>query len=121
MSDILHRRERAIREAVLIRAWKYRQRNHAGGAWYRLRRTLVDAAEVWVLDESGAELLERAGSKALAVGSELIPAKSMYVITRAQLEAIPNRRPIAVRLSAELLAARYLALVPHDPAAGCLA
>jgi hypothetical protein len=111
--SILHTRVRRARESVLIRSWQYRQRNHAQGVWYRLRRVLVDASEAWTLDDLDADRLEREGYPALPVGGELDPAKRIFVLTPARLSALPSRKWIPMRLGQELLEARNVALVPH--------
>ena len=54
----LQERARRARERALIRAWEYRQRNHSHGVWFRLRRVLVDAGQLWVIDEREADRLE---------------------------------------------------------------
>lgn len=116
MSTSLAERARAARGRALIRSWEYRQRNHARGVWYRLRRTLVDAAEAWVIGEEAADALERAGRQPLAVGRELEPPKRLFFVGRAELEAVPGARRVPVRLCVELLEARSVALVPHAEA-----
>ncbi len=112
MTATLYARARRIRERLLVRAWEYRQRAHAKGVWYRLRRLLVDAAEAWEIDESEAAALESAGRTPHPVGQELIPAKRIFLVDENELQSIKGRRRIAVRLTAEFLRARNLALVP---------
>jgi hypothetical protein len=113
MNETLHERARRIAERRLIRAWNYRQRDLSAGVWYRLRRALVDAAEAWIIDEAGADLLERRGHAPLPVGREIEPPKRIYFVSREELPAPPPRRQTAVRLSGELLQAAYLALLRH--------
>ena len=114
LTDKLHRRARLIRERELIRAWEYRQRGHAKGVWYRLRRALVDAAEAWVIDDRDADRLAVLGRVELPVGGELNPPKRIFFVTEHELAAAPSRRSITVRMSAELLQARNLALIAFD-------
>jgi hypothetical protein len=109
----LHRRAKEIRERQLVRAWHYRQRNHASGVWFRLRRVLTDAAQVWIIGAAEADLLESRGKQALAVGSEFEPRKRIYCVTADDLAALPFRRQIAVRISPEFLDVETLALVGH--------
>ena len=83
---------------------------------YRLRRTLVDAAEVWVVDDRDADRLESFGHLAVPVGRELNPPKRMFFVTRTQLGSVSSARRIPVRLGLELLEARNLVLIAHDAA-----
>jgi hypothetical protein len=110
----LHRRAKEIRERQLVRSWHYRQRNHASGVWFRLRRVLTDAAQVWLIGTAEADLLESRGKQALAIGGELEPRKRIYCVTADDLAALGSRREIAVRISPEFLAAEALALVNHQ-------
>jgi len=112
MTERLHERARRIHERALIRAWEYRQRNHSKGVWYRLRRLLVDAEEVWIIDDSGADILEAAGLSPHPVGRELSPAKRVFFVSARELESVRIKRQIPVRMSAELLQADNIALVP---------
>lgn len=118
MSDALYRRAREIRERLLIRSWQYRQRNLAAGVWYRLRRVLVDAAELWVIPRDAADALVAAGVVPHPVGEELVPPKRLFLIDRETLGAIGDRRQIPVRLSVDFYAAADLALIPFGPDAG---
>ncbi len=115
MIERLHERARRIRQRALVRAWEYRQRNYSKGVWYRLRRVLVDAGQAWVIDEAEADRLEAAGRAPHPVGRELAPPKRLFIVNRDELRDIRVRRQIPVRMSAELLQARSLALVPHFP------
>jgi len=112
VTERLHERARRIRERLLVRAWEYRQRNYAKGVWHRLRRLLVDAAEVWIIDDIGAARLESAGHVPNPVGLELVPGKRVFLVDEIELNDIPGRRRIPVRMSADLLQARNLVLVP---------
>lgn len=110
----LQERARRARERALIRAWEYRQRNHSHGVWFRLRRVLVDAGQLWVIDEREADRLETAGREPHPVGRELSPPLRLFRVTAEELATIANRRQIAVRVSAELLDAHCLAYLPHE-------
>jgi len=61
------RRLRQQRSRVAIRSWDYRQRRHARGVWYKLRRTLVDAQTYFV---PAARLAQIASSRPLPVRLE---------------------------------------------------
>jgi len=113
MNEALHERVRLIRERALIRSWEYRQREHAQGVWYRLRRALVDAAEAWIIDDRDAGRLECDDCAPLPVGRELAPPKRLFFATSRQLAALPSRRRVPVSLNRELLEAPNLVLVPH--------
>ena len=95
-----------------MRAWEYRQRNLARGVWGRLRALLADSARVCVISDADADALEASGERPAAAAGELAPQRRWYVIPAARLESLASRREITVRLSAELLAAPNLALVP---------
>jgi hypothetical protein len=112
MTTSLERRLRQLRSRVLVRSWGYRQRHHARGVWFRLRRVLADASEAYaVAREDAAELLAE-GYRAESVGQELEPPKLIVFAPAARVARLASARPLAVRLSAELLAAELLALVP---------
>lgn len=117
MNQGLHERVRRIRERALVRSWEYRQRNHAKGVWQLLRRVLVDAAEAWIIDDRDEERLESEGCVPLPVGNELAPPKRVFFLTAKQLAAASSRRRVPVRMCGELLQARNLALVAHEPPA----
>lgn len=69
----LQERARRASERAAIRSWEYRQRDHSHGVWYRLRRVLVDAESLWVIDEGEADRREAGGREAHPVGRELSP------------------------------------------------
>jgi hypothetical protein len=110
----LHARARKIHERKLVLAWEYRQRAHSKGTWFRLRRALVDAKEAWEIGESDAEELVERGIEPLAVGRELEPPKRLFVTTAELLETLSSRRQIRVGLSADLLQAKNVVLVPFE-------
>jgi hypothetical protein len=108
-------RVRRIRERAVIRAWEYRQRNHASGVWFRLRRVLVDASRAFIIADADADRLEQQGAYPLPVGRELDPAKRLFFVTPEQLEALAACE-VPVRLTAEFLRATAIALLPHGAA-----
>jgi len=111
VNEKLHRRVREAKARVAVRAWQYRQRRHAAGVWMRLRRVLADASEAYAIPPEAMEALVRDGCVPEPVGRELEPAKMIVFADPGRPLAITERKQLAVRLSAELLAARYLALV----------
>ena len=117
--SVAQRRIRAARARATIRAWEYRQRRHAKGTWFRLRRALADAREAYVLTPAAARELLDDGARSLAVGAELEPPRTLLLVDAQTATRIAGARRIPVRLSAELLAAPALALVPFDPTASC--
>ena len=121
MIERLHERAQRARERALVRAWEYRQRNYSKGVWYRLRRVLVDAGQAWIIDEADADRLEATGRAPHPVGRELAPSKRLFLVNDEELRDIRVRRQIPVRMSAELLQARSLALVPHSSQSGPVA
>ena len=113
MNERLHARVRRMREQSIIRAWEYRQRSSSKGVWHRFRRVLVNAAEVWIIGELDADLLETCGFIPLPVGREFDPPKRLFFLTREDLETVLQRKQVPVRLHGELLLARDVALLPH--------
>jgi hypothetical protein len=115
VSAALERRLRQHRSRVLVRSWDYRQRRHARGVWYRLRRLLADADAVFEVSREDARRLLDEGCRPASVGAELEPPKLIVAATAERVSRLASARPLAVRLNAELLGAECLALVPFDP------
>jgi hypothetical protein len=112
MSQSLEKRLKAARNRLAIRAWEYRQRNHAKGTWYRLRRLLADASTAYELTEQAARLLLAEGHQAEPVGEQIEPPKTILFVPSERIDTVADKRRIPVRLSADFFAARYVALVP---------
>lgn len=112
MTAAQRERVRRIRERAVIRGWEYRQREHAGGVWFRLRRVLVDAGRAFVISEADADQLEQHGALPLPVGRELSPAKRLFFVTPERLDKLAARE-LPVRLTAEFLQATAIVLVSH--------
>lgn len=106
------RRLREMRSRMLVRAFDHRQRRHARGVWFRLRRVLTFASEAYALPRDEAERLIPEGHEPDLVGQELAPPRLILFVPRERVARIAGARPLAVRLSAELLSAECLALVP---------
>ena len=85
MSASLHERARRVRARAAVRAWEYRQREHARGVWYRLRRTLAGARAAYAIDEADAAALLAEGARPLAVGAELAPEKIILLVGEEQI------------------------------------
>lgn len=115
MNSSLERRLRQFRSRVLVRAWDYRQRRHARGVWFKLRRVLADASAAFVIPPDEGRRLIAEGHRPEPVGDELTPPRLILFVEAPRLARIDSARPVAVRLSRELLAAECLALVPFDP------
>jgi hypothetical protein len=112
VSDRQKERARRVRGRVAVRSWEYRQRHHAHGVWYRLRRALADAREAYAIDDGEAAQLLAEGCSPLPVGGELAPAKTLLVLPADRAARLATARPIPVRLGPELLSARSIVLVP---------
>jgi hypothetical protein len=112
VSPAQERRLREFRSRIVVRAFEYRQRRHAHGVWYRLRRLLAASSEVYALTREEAERLLAEGYEPQPVGHELEPARTILVVPAERLRRLASGRPLDVRLSAELLSAECLALVP---------
>ncbi|MEZ4222217.1 MAG: hypothetical protein R3B13_14875 [Polyangiaceae bacterium] len=113
-SSSLHARLDAMRARRSILRWEFRQRNLAKGVWFRLRRRLADAERVFVITPESAAQLIGEGIEPLAVGQQLQPPLNLFVLSGDRAVRLAEAREIAVRLSAELLTARNLVLVPFS-------
>lgn len=118
MNASLEQRARQLRARALVRAWDYRQRRHARGVWFRLRRVLADAAAAFVIPPDEARQLMAEGHRAEPVGYELQPPKLIVFAKPDRIARIASARPIPVRLSAELLQAECLVLTPFEQTGG---
>lgn len=112
MTALQERRLRELRSRVLIRAFDCRQRRHARGVWFRLRRALAFAEAAYAVSREEGERLLAEGYHSDPVGRELQPPRIVVVVPRERVARIDGARALAVRLSAELLSAECLALVP---------
>ncbi len=114
MRQSLEKRVKAARSRAAVRAWEYRQRNHAKGTWYRLRRLLADTSVAYALTELDARLLLAEGHRPEPVGEQLEPPKTILCVPGERIDTIADKRRIPVRLAADFLAARYVALVRFE-------
>ena len=112
MTPVQERRLRDFRSRVLVRAVEYRQRRHARGVWFRLRRLLAFTSAAYAVPCAEAARLVAEGHRPEPVGQELAPSRLILVVSPGRAAQIPSARPLAVRLSAELLAAECLVVVP---------
>ena len=108
----LEARAKAFRARVRVRAWEARQLRGAKGTWYRLRRTRARAQDAFAVDALVIDELLAEGYLREPVGDELEPTRSYVFVPPERAEAIRDRRRLALRLSAELLAAPNVVLVP---------
>ena len=116
MNATLERRLRQMRSRVLVRSWDYRQRNHARGVWFRLRRALAGARAVYSISADEAGQLAAEGCRVDLVGEHLAPTKTILVVPAERVSRLVSARPLKVSLNAELLAADCLVLVPFQAA-----
>jgi hypothetical protein len=114
MNASLERRVRQLRSRRLVRAWEYRQRRHARGVWFRLRRVLADARAAYIIPCSEARTLVAEGYQPEPVGAGFEPPKLIVFAPAERIARIPLARAVDVRLSAELLSAECLALTPFE-------
>ena len=105
-------RVKAVHARARVRRWEYRQRNLAYGAWGRFRVALTHAREVYAIDDATAVALLAEGFAADDRGLGLEPPRTLVWITAERAAQLVDARPLAIRLDAEFLAARCLALVP---------
>ena len=115
MIETLERRVRQYRSRMLIRAFDYRQRHHAGGVWFRLRRLLAGTSQAYVISENEAALLRQEGFRVEPVGREVDPPKVILVAPAQRVAALTFAKELPVCLGGELLSATCLVLVPFDP------
>ena len=118
MTAVQERRLRELRSRVLVRAFDHRQRGHARGVWFRLRRVLTLAREAYALPPDEAKHLNAEGHRPEAVGRELEPSRVILFVPAERVARIASARRLAVRLSAEMLSAECLALVPFETGPG---
>lgn len=118
MTAAQERRLREMRSRVLVRAFAYRQRRHARGIWYRLRSVLALAKEAYLVPRAEAERLVEEGLRPEPVGQELEPPRIIVFVPAERVRTLAAARPVAVRLSAEVLSAEGLALVPFPTKPG---
>lgn len=114
MSAALEQRARQYRSRMLVRTWDYRQRNHARGVWYRLRRLLADASRAYVVSSRDAERLRAEGCAVEAVGNAIEPPKIIMCAPQTRVANLASAREIPVSLGGDLLSAECLVLVPFD-------
>jgi hypothetical protein len=114
--DAMHARARAVRARAAVRSWSYRQRNLAGGVWFRLRRVLADARAAYVISDDDAHRLVAEGHQPEACGTQVAPEKTLLFVDEAHLSRLTSRRQIPVGLGPDFLAASAIALVPFDEA-----
>lgn len=100
-----------MRANATVRRWEYRQRHHARGVWFRLRRVLADAKSAWRLTEQEAARLIGEGYLPEPVGRELQPPTVILLVPEDRLLEIEARSQVGLRLGADLLQTRFLALV----------
>ena len=105
-------RVKAVHARARVRRWEYRQRNLAHGAWDRFRAALAHANEAYAIDEATAAALLAEGYASDDRGRGLEPGRTLIWVTADRAAGLSGARPIALRLDADLLAARWLALVP---------
>jgi hypothetical protein len=116
------RRLRQLRSRMLVRAFDHRQRRHARGVWFRLRRVLTFAREAYSLPGDEAARLIAEGHRPEPVGRELEPSRVILFVSAERLARIASAQRLPVGLSAETLSAECLALVRFEfgatPSAG---
>src|SRR5439155_8523420 len=99
---LMEKRAADVRARSLVRAWEYRQRDHAKGTWFRLRRALTDASRVYAISEVQAASLAARGLAPLRVGRQLHPERSLYWVETADLAELGEVREVAVHLETVL-------------------
>ena len=80
MTSAQQRRLREVRSRVLVRTFDHRQRGHARGVWFRLRRVLAFASEAHVIPADEAKRLIAEGYRPEPVGQELEPRRVILLV-----------------------------------------
>jgi hypothetical protein len=111
-TSALTARAREVRARAAVRNWEYRQRERAKGVWVRLARLLANSESAWEIPCKAAAALEQQGYPRAPVGRELSPELTILVVPAECIVRIAGVRNLEVRVSAELLAAPCIALVP---------
>jgi hypothetical protein len=117
VTAVQERRLRELHARILVRAFEHRQRRHARGVWFRLRRALTFAKEAYALPPDEAKRLVAEGHRPEPVGRQLEPSRVILFVPEERVARIASARRLAVRLSAEMLSAECLALVPFEAGA----
>lgn len=110
----MEQRVQAIASRYAVKAWEYRQRNHAKGVWFRFRRLLAVSKHAFIAGDDAIERLISRGFSTEAVGFQLEPPKRIVVVGAADIDRVEGLREVPVRLSAEVLAASNLVLVRFE-------
>ena len=110
----LHARARDVRTRAMVRMWKYRQRNLAAGAWFRLRRALADAQTAFVISDEDARTLLAEGYEASPCGRAIAPEKTIIFVDERRLARIGSRQALRVGLGPAFLAAKAIVLTRFD-------
>lgn len=113
----LERRIKEVRARARIQRWQYRQRNLAAGAWAHFREALAQAEHAFAIDEATARALLDEGATPDARGAMLEPPRTLLWISPERAARLEAARPLVLRLDADLLATRRLALVAFDQVA----
>jgi hypothetical protein len=114
VSASLHERVRQIRSRTVIRRWEFRQRDHARGTWYRIRRLLAGSRQVFVVSDPDFDRLLSVGRTQHPVGTKLHPERRIVSATLAEATSLSSARELDVRLSSQLLGERNWVLVPFE-------
>ena len=107
-------RARDVRTRAAVRHWRYRKRNLAGGVWFRLRRALAEARDVYVISDEDALRLVAEGYQPEPCGAHVSPEKTMLFVDAARLSGIASRRRMPVGLGPDFLAASAIALIAFE-------
>jgi hypothetical protein len=110
----MHERVREVRVRAAVRSWQFRQRDHAAGVWFHLRRILVDARAAYAISEEDARGLVAEGYTPDPCGRGIHPEKTILFVDEARLSRVDSRRAIAVGLGPDFLSARAVALLAFD-------
>lgn len=111
MNPVIERRLRQLRSRVLVRSWAYRQRRHAQGVWFALRRVLAEASAAYVVSAEDMQRLAEEGHQTEPAGCALQLPKIIVFASPDRVARIAGAQPVPVRLGGDQLAAEHLVLV----------
>lgn len=103
-------RVKQIRSRATIRRWGFRQRHLGHGAWDRFRTALAMARDAYAIDELTLQTLADEGFPSDRRGEKLEPPREIVWISPERAARL-GAPALVVRLDAEMLASRHLALV----------
>jgi hypothetical protein len=111
-SERLHDRLRRMRSRVSIRKWEVRQIGHARGVWFRFELLLARTRRALAITAEDEARLRYGGFEPHAIGEELEPPKSIFVLSEEQLPSALQGRDVPLQDARQILLEPALVLIP---------